>query len=247
MPRRYRPHEKAAALQTLDACLGDIVLAADRTGIPERTLRDWRNQREKGLPLSPPFFSSPPPPPKPDLPIFEDDMQRLAFMREQILAELVNISANLKDSFAQTAPHRRLRVLSDLMDRLMKLDLHLQPYQPEERIVMSWSCGIYVRTPTERHGPFDPGDLPSRWRESFGPQCDLEIYWGDGTATPIPEGPFMDQLMITYNIEDNRQRPVLAPQDMPKDEYWEVPDWRERLTKDDYDDGIIEPHPEQDW
>ena len=247
MPRHYHPYQKKAALQELDASFGDIVMTSERTGIPERTLRDWRRQREKGLPKlppSPPNFSSPPPPPKPALPIFEDDMKALAFMRQQILDELVNISANIKDSFAQTAPHRRLRVLSDLLDRLMKLDEHLEPYQPEERIVMSWSCGIYVRTPTERHGPFSPEELPVGWRENFGPECDLEIYWGDGTATPIPEGSFMDQIMATYQIKDNHERPHVNP---GEDEYWERPGWREKLTKSDYDIGYREPTPEHEW
>jgi hypothetical protein len=136
MPRHYRPYQKAAALRELDASFGDIVTTSERTGIPERTLRDWRRQREKvlpNLPPPPPIFSpppSPPPPPKPALPIFEDDMKALAFMRQQILDELVNISTNIKDTFAQTAPHRRLRVLSDLLDRLAKLDERLRPYQP---------------------------------------------------------------------------------------------------------------------
>jgi hypothetical protein len=81
-------------------------------------------------------------------------------MREQIMGELLNISANIQDTFAQTAPHKRLRVLSDLLDRLMKLDEIVKPYQPKPWYRFNWDTGLYVRTRTERHGPFTPDVKP---------------------------------------------------------------------------------------
>jgi hypothetical protein len=103
---------------------------------------------------------------------------------------------------------------------------------------------LYVRTPNERHGPFEPEDLPPRWREIFGPDCELEIFWGGNQATLVPEGPFMDHILNTHTIDDNEERPLVDP---GEDEYWEHPGWREELTESDYDIGYREPTPERGW
>jgi hypothetical protein len=237
MPRHYTAFQKGDALQLLDSLYGDIALTSERTGIPERTLRDWRRERERSSPPSPPPFSAPPPPPN-EVPDFEDQLDALNYIREQVMNELLNISANIGDTFAQTPPHKRLRVLSDLLDRLMKLDEIVKPYEPTPWYRFAWETGLYVRTRTERHGPFTPEDLPKNWREVFGEEPLLEIYWGDNEMTPIPEGVFMDQVLQTYTVEDNKEIPRF---DADVDEYWDYPGWRDR--KEDYqlDDGIIRP------
>jgi len=242
MPRHYTTHQKADALQVLDTAYGDIALASQRTGIPERTLRDWRRERERSSPPSPPPFSAPPPPPN-EAPEFEDELDALIYMREQIMGELLNISANIQDTFAQTAPHKRLRVLSDLLDRLMKLDEIVKPYQPVPWYRFTWDTGLYVRTRTERHGPFTPDDLPEKWREIFGEEPQLEIYWGDNEITPVPEGRFMEQVLKTYPVEDNNEVPHF---DAHVDNYWDYPGWRDRTEDYQLDNGIRIPRDQTD-
>lgn len=240
MPRHYTPQRKADALQQLDSLYGDIALTAERTGIPERTLRDWRRERERSSPPSPPPFSAPPPPPN-EPPEFEDDLEAVTYIREQIMNELLNVSANISDTFAQTAPHKRLRVLSDLLDRLMKLDEILKPYQPDTWFRIAWETGLYVRTPTERHGPFTPEDLPRNWRTDFADEALLEIYWGGNEMTPVPEGAFMDQVLQTYTVEDNKAIPRF---NTFVDNYWEFPGWRENTENYTLDDGERKPRNE---
>jgi hypothetical protein len=240
MPRHYTAFQKGDALQLLDSLYGDIALTSDRTGIPERTLRDWRRERERSSPPSPPPFSAPPPPPnKP--PEFEEDLDALVYIREQIMAELLNISANMHDTFAQTAPHKRLRVLTELLDRLMVIDAAVEPYEPTPWYRFSWETGLYVRTRTERHGPFTPDDIPKNWREIFGEEPLLEIYWGDNKITPIPEGPFMERVLHTYTVEDNNEVPRF---NTFVDDYWDYPGWRDRTEDYTLDNGIRKPRNE---
>lgn len=237
MPRHYSADQKATALQMLDSLFGDVSATSDRTGIPERTLRDWRRERERSSPPSPPPNFQPPPPPE-EAPEFEDQLDALNYIREQVMGELLNVSANIKDTFAQTPPHKRLRVLSDLLDRLMKLDERVEPYQPVPWYRIAWDVGLYVRTTTERHGPFTPDDLPENWREVFGEEPLLEIYWGDNEITPIPEGRFMEQVLKTYKVDDNNEYPRF---NTFVDDYWEFPGWRDRTVDYTLDNGIRIP------
>lgn len=121
MSRRYTPEEKSAALEVL-AASGSIAFASRQTGIPERTLHTWRHQQllaadqqRRHSPLPPPLQ-------------FDDDLEALAFMRKQIMQELVNLSADLPDGLGVSSPYQRVLLMSHLLDRLMKLDAHLQPY-----------------------------------------------------------------------------------------------------------------------
>jgi hypothetical protein len=50
MPKIYTPEHKELVLKILYCYQGDVVSAADFTGVPERTLRQWRKQ--SGIRLS---------------------------------------------------------------------------------------------------------------------------------------------------------------------------------------------------
>jgi transposase-like protein len=151
MPRQYSPDHKAAILERLHANGGDIAITHLQTGIPERTLRDWRRAI---------WLHSPPPPPPPtptwrrqndstpdiakpqplpssedNVPVFKDDLDALAYLRRQIVNELVKIASAFQDSLQLVSPYQRVTILSQLTDRLMKLDAHLKPYTPREQIV----------------------------------------------------------------------------------------------------------------
>ncbi len=237
MPRHYTTAQKTAAMQVLESTFGNILLTSSRTGIPERTLRDWKRAKElSSQPSPPPNFSPPPPPSEP--PEFEDEIDALTYIREQIMGELLHISANIRDSFANTAPDKRLKVLSELLDRLMKLDEIVEPYEPTPWYRFAWETGLYVRTTTERHGPFTPENLPQKWREVFGDEPILEIYWGDNEATVINEGRFMDAVLNSYTIEDNNERPRF---NTFVDDYWDYPGWRERTEDYTLFNGKIIP------
>lgn len=123
MSKRYSPEHKALVLQKWEANGGDIALTSVQTGIPERTLRQWRQQHQRQLP--PPQISE-----RRQLPEFENDLAALDFMRRQILDELLALSGDLQGNFGVTTPYQRIQILSRLLDRLMTLDEHLKPYRP---------------------------------------------------------------------------------------------------------------------
>lgn len=150
MPRHYSPAEKIAACARLLVNRGNITLTAHQLGIPGRTLRDWRqnllgkDQPPPSPPQSvlppPPWSPLPPssPPPTPpsaqtqaELPPFEDDLAAFNFMRRQMLDDLLAISLQLRQNFADATPYQRMVIIPQLLDRLMKLDERLKPYQAQ--------------------------------------------------------------------------------------------------------------------
>jgi transposase-like protein len=211
--RVYAPEERANALVHLEMNAGDIILTARQLGIPERTLYTWRrqwyaeNQRRQTPPPSSPIQH----------PDFEDDLDALAYLRKQIMAELLEIAGAFREGTAFTTPTQRIHLLSQLLDRLMKLDQHLKPYKPrfEPRIVFAWDCGLYLRTPEGYLGPYTPVDLPRDWKEMYGPSTRLEIYWGDDTFTILPDGSDIQSHIL--NVKDFREDPCeLAPDSAEK-------------------------------
>src|SRR5689334_567049 len=122
MSRRvYSREEKVNVLARLQANGGNIILTATQEGIPERTLYTWRrqfyaeNQRRQSPPPSPISLRD-----------FADDMQVMKFLRHKIMAELLAV-ANTFDGVNAISPAQRMTLLTQLMDRLMKLDTHLKP------------------------------------------------------------------------------------------------------------------------
>ncbi|MEZ4666629.1 MAG: helix-turn-helix domain-containing protein [Anaerolineae bacterium] len=128
----YTPSEKTAALLQLERLGGNVVLASRQLGIPERTLYTWRrrfyaeNKRQHPpLPLPPT-----------DLPDLEDDLQVLTYLRRQIMSEVLRLSTSFVDEAAFTTPQQRVTILTQLVDRLLKLNSHLhthpRTYEDEE-------------------------------------------------------------------------------------------------------------------
>lgn len=220
MARRYSDDHKKLAMEILESMGGNIAYTSQKTNIPERTLREWRQERQRLLP-------------PPDTrqrrqevpPAFRDDLEALRYIREQIMEELKHIAANIQDSFAYTTPQQRLHILSGLLDRLVMLDEHLTPYQEPELIRIAWDAGLYIRTPEGRDGPYTPGELTPRWREYFGPEASLEIFWKGDTVTPIPEGEVMDAIFRTVKLtKDDEDTKIDREFDLDdfahEDDYW---------------------------
>jgi transposase-like protein len=173
MPRHYSPKEKADALVRLAENHGSIIMTAHQLGINERTLRTWRRKAwlQEILP------NPPHPPPAgwqpAEHPPFQDNMAAVNFLRQQILDELLTMAQQLHLDFTVATPYQRLILIPQLLDRLMKLDQHLKPYQQQEPIEyqLADSEGEEPDDTTDiklefvlRHGesayePFAPDDL----------------------------------------------------------------------------------------
>ena len=126
MPRTCTPQQKAEALELLAATGGDITQTQMKTGIAERTLYRWRNELWQTWRRQAP----PPPSPKP-LPQFADDLEAMDFLRQKIMAELLNLANNYQENLAYTTPAQRVTLIAQLLDRFMALDEHLKPYRPK--------------------------------------------------------------------------------------------------------------------
>lgn len=211
-PHTYTPEEKANALIHLYMNGGDVTHTSNQLGIPVRTLRDWRGKW---------YAENPPPPPSQrqiQRPEFEDDLDALDYVRNQIIAELLTVADSLREGTLFTTPSQRIQLLSQLLDRLIKLDQHLKPYRPPvvEMMRLRWDTGLYLRTEAGYRGPYAPNDLPKRWKEKFGPSTRLEIFWDDHTFTVLPdEGPLLEHIL---NVKDFDDEPCDYDPDMGDDE-----------------------------
>ncbi len=165
MTTQYPPDLKQQALEILRDSGGDINQAHLKTGVPTRTLYNWRQelwQSWRRQSLSPIL----PNPPKP-LPQFEDDLEAMDFIREQIMAELLNLANNFQSEIHYTTPSQRVLHLSQLMDRFIKFD-------------------EYVRALTEKHTEYEYVDeLEHHVEKVPDPEG---MYWNDREWVPIVEG-----------------------------------------------------------
>src|SRR6478672_11100034 len=124
MPRKFSPTEKARALAHLHNT-GSFPLTALQTGISERTLYTWRQQEflQQTLQQQPPA-----PLLQKETPTFENDAETLAYVRQQMMSQLVRLVSTFQEDHALATPHQRALALTQLIDRLIKLDDHLDPY-----------------------------------------------------------------------------------------------------------------------
>jgi hypothetical protein len=130
VPTTYHPDEKTAVLVLLERNGGNIQRTATQTGVPERTLRRWHGQilaQLRRYPSHRPHLAE-----NMVVPAFVSDMDALAFIRQNIIAELSRLSSTLQYDPGYSTPYQRTLILSQLMDKLLKLDLHLQPYTQKD-------------------------------------------------------------------------------------------------------------------
>ncbi len=127
MPRKYTPDQKTAALVLLERNFRDFSLTSRQTAISKSTLYDWDSAIQAVFQETTPRVRQPA-----ELPGFENDLDALAFIRQHIMDEMVRLSSSLQYDSGFSTPYQRVLVLSQLMDKLMKLDQHLQPYTAEE-------------------------------------------------------------------------------------------------------------------
>ena len=144
MARKYTDQEKANILQHLDDNFGNVMLTAIQTGVPRRTLQDWKRLRKlnaikNGTPISnalPPTKNSArrqqnaannksPLRSGGDLEGDKEDNEEeetnvYAQIREQMMEHLFTLMETLTDD-PDTA-HLRISALSRLLDRVIKLE-----------------------------------------------------------------------------------------------------------------------------
>ncbi len=129
MTTHYPPELKQQALELLRDTGGDIAQTHIKTGVPERTLYNWRrelwqNWRRQSS------TSVLPNPPKP-LPQFEDDLEAMDYIRQKIMAELLNLANNFQTDANFMTPAQRIMLLTQLTDRFIKLDTHVRVREEE--------------------------------------------------------------------------------------------------------------------
>ena len=132
MARRYTPQEKQQVLQRLVANGCDIRLTNAQTGIPERTLSDWRSkyfppsqQRQYiqgGLTLAESRQI-------PQLPA--NDLQALREIKRQLMDKINRLSHAIDQSIDEAPLIQRAAALSQFIDRVVKISAQIPP-DPED-------------------------------------------------------------------------------------------------------------------
>ena len=118
MPRRYTAQEREDALRSLDLYQGSIPIASLRTGIPERTLRDWRRRREASDPVD--HHNPEEAPLSPEEKSSAVAIRELRDLRKLLMTHIFTLTTALSQD-DDRVQHRSIAV-SRLLDRVMKLD-----------------------------------------------------------------------------------------------------------------------------
>ena len=128
MSNRYEANEKAAAMALVERNRGNVQLTAQQMGIPERTIQSWlvdiRPYMRQFAPVREVSAV--------ETPVFGNDLEAMAFIRQNIIGELSRLSASLQQDAGFSTPYQRALVMSQLMDKLLKPDLHLRPYMEDD-------------------------------------------------------------------------------------------------------------------
>ncbi len=214
MPRRYSPEEKIAALVRLAQNRGSVTATSRQLGIPVRTLRDWQCDSRLNAVVSP---SPPPPTPSAgqrleELPPFEDDLAAVNYLRHHMLDELLNMARQLPFDFAVATPYQRMNMIPQLLDRLMKLDQHLKPYQ---HLVEDVEYEIVGAETFERR--------------SYRPDEELEFFLLEGEQAYGPfEAKTLKQQLESFHARG--QNPTIGVQFLRRIDNKYVRDWHGTLS-----------------
>jgi transposase-like protein len=139
MSRRYSPEEKDHAIQRLIANRSDVALTHSETGIPVRTLENWRRAHQL------PRFGALPPPP----PIAADDLEALRDLQQEMLREAYNLVHSIEEAIDEAPLNQRVAALAQLIDRIMKLSVQL-PRADDDDVKIAFDRESY-----EQDDPFD--------------------------------------------------------------------------------------------
>ena len=165
LSRRYTPEEKSAALQRLDDNFGDVAVTSIQTGVPTRTLREWKRQRHLEA-----FQTGQLPPQNQrrqqrqqqiidptnnDDDDDDDEGNKYRRLRKELMQHIFDLSATLMDD-PQTA-YLRAVTLSRLIDRVIRLEAIIPQTDKERRIIVEYRQPDGSLKP---HSPYRSGYRP---------------------------------------------------------------------------------------
>jgi transposase-like protein len=119
MSKRYTPEHKMSVLALLDANGGSIALTAAQSGISERTLRAWKQERAQRQ-----QYAQQLPPPnqrqqdESELP----DGDEIVLMRNYIQKAALHMAAKLSAELESPVLYQKVSALNGLLDRLTKIE-----------------------------------------------------------------------------------------------------------------------------
>ena len=124
MSQTYTEDDREEALELLGYNRNNIALTSTQTGIPERTLREWRRKHRNNISLPPD-----PSPAAAAMPV-GDSAEALQFVYDQLVQELTRLAASLPEILASAPPYHQLLAITHIIDRVEKLQQIIpQPVQ----------------------------------------------------------------------------------------------------------------------
>lgn len=182
MSRRYSPEHKALVLQTLDRNGDNITVTSIQTGVPERTIRDWRQQRHLFLPENSRRRRQIELPPEIANPEHSKEADVFKYLREQIMRGLLQMVANFAEDMDDATFHQRVNALTKLIDRFPKVTSWLPVDQSNVvTIVYQDPDGSVHDTP-----PWSRRTATNAWKSPFSIPGDEE--YDSPLAAPVEEG-----------------------------------------------------------
>jgi len=181
--RRYTEEEKAMALQTLANNLGSIAITSIQTGIPERTLFNWRRKQRLEQQAQAGFLRQHPTLPPQPLPQEssennretdekDEEIHEFQRLRDQLMEHIFTLSQMI--SIDPDTAYLKAAAISRLLDRVLKLEAHM-PQKDPGRIVIEYydaMTGKYNNIP-----PWvTPGNEESFWQR-FDPEHKFDPYY----------------------------------------------------------------------
>lgn len=167
MPRKYTDQQKIDALQHLADNYGNVTLTAIQTGIPERTLRDWKRRRKfETLKDLPPIKETrrrqqTAANDDPDQNTENESEGEYTRIRQRLMQHIDTLLETLTDD-PDTA-HLRIIALTRLLDRVIKLEsLTRTESNAPIRIEYKYPDGTLHNVPPWHNADYNPtrGAIP---------------------------------------------------------------------------------------
>lgn len=138
MSQTYSDQDREEALDLLTINRNNIALTSIQTHIPERTLREWRRKQRLKAPTLPPY-----PPPAAAADRFDSIPEALNHVHSRILEQLVELADSLPEILATAPPYHQLLALTQLIDRVEKLQALVPRLVPQQTIQVQFKDPDY--------------------------------------------------------------------------------------------------------
>lgn len=153
MSRRYTTEQKESAMQCLDDNYGNVTITALQTGVPKRTLQEWKRQRKlQAIQRGEPLLREKNHAPQQQQTTDDADTPQAEYarIRQRLMSHIHTLTETLTDD-PDTA-HLRASALSRLIDRVIKLEALIKSTGPVEcRITFEYPDGTIHDIPPWQH------------------------------------------------------------------------------------------------